>query len=235
MRSLLNLLLLHSTRWQKLFLVVDPTMDHLIQSGRSFPALKSLDMIIKQVPADLDRFFHALPALTHLTWNNCSVANPIDGIPWSRLQTCAFNCTELEQIVRILPELAPGCRLTLGGLHDRWLDTPHTYVTSPISSISFHSCAASVVNRFLAILVAPLLKKFAHRNVFVDSNTSSSLPSASVILRLLQRSRCSLSHLALIISSESDVDVLGELLESDMLRDVIDLKYRIPRSPMIQL
>ncbi|KAJ7067403.1 hypothetical protein C8F01DRAFT_1121183 [Mycena amicta] len=228
MRGLLDLLLLHSTRWQKLSLIVNPTMDHLIQSGRSFPALKSLDMIIEQVPADLDRFFHALPALTHLTWNNCSVANPIDDIPWSRLQTCELIGVQPEQILRILPRLASGCRLTLGWLFGCWLDTPQTYVTSPISSISFNLCAASVVSGFLAILIAPLLKKLALRYPYMDSDTSSCRPQASDILGLLQRSRCSLSHLALNISSETDMDALGELLESDMVRDVIDLEYRIP-------
>ncbi|KAJ7067392.1 hypothetical protein C8F01DRAFT_1121135 [Mycena amicta] len=213
MRSLLDLLLLHSTRWQKLFFSVtvhpsNPTMSHLIQSGRPFPALKSLEISIVVDPfpasADINRFFQSLPALAHLTWAASRMAIPIDDIPWSRLQTCELNQVKPEQIVRILPQLAPRCRLTL-----------------------------RVVNGFLAIVVAPLLKKLALRDVDADSE-SDTRPQASDILRFLQRSRYSLSHLALNIYSETDMDALRELLESDMVRDVIDLEYRIPCLPAIQ-
>ncbi|KAF7289676.1 hypothetical protein HMN09_01330200 [Mycena chlorophos] len=233
--KLLDLVLDHSSQLRETTWTLSYThLQHIIESGASFPQLESLTLQLGggSFPDNVNQLFGALPRLVQYTMDFIDPLShlPSLDLPWAQLQKCELRHCPLLQVAGILPLLGPeanvvlyrcGSGRTAGGSWNQGA------IVSHIQSLVLTSCDERHARWLLEFLVAPRLKKLS---IQIGTDAAKTLP----LQRFLTRSRCQLTHVAFSVqmnpgrrtNSDEIAAVLSGLLSSDAVSSVTHLDCR---------
>ncbi|KAJ7755463.1 hypothetical protein B0H16DRAFT_715401 [Mycena metata] len=218
--DVLQLFLAEAIRWREARLTLSSAyLAHLLTSTCAFPTLKKLSLSIYDGAAaytDVSPFFEALqvPALEELALHGI----PRLMLPSSQLRRCELHSCQADELLRILPLLAPGAWVTctLGTSIPKRGRMSSTKVESLIYTLELHRCSESFVAEVLTFLTAPSLM-----NLKITPSTEPTCTITSDIMAFLSRSACTLTSLCLRLRI-SDKNLL-KILRLPHIHEIVSL------------
>ncbi|KAJ7206591.1 hypothetical protein GGX14DRAFT_637661 [Mycena pura] len=188
----------------------------------ALPRVKSLRIHMQWLPPRMAPIFGTLVSLKKLslhTWVGIPDAVLL-ALPWQQLRICSLGELSRYAIMQILPLLPTDAQLTLTMCHPYVGDTPPDSVHTSIATLTFEDCTPRFTNPLLAILHAPRLTKLD----FARNSDEQSPEQLDIIAQFLLRTQHALTHLALYLPVPTPADPLEELLSSESLQTVKNLK-----------
>ncbi|KAJ7718229.1 hypothetical protein B0H16DRAFT_1740125 [Mycena metata] len=218
--EILTLCLQLSLQWDRIWLDISSFLSPQL-SDHIFSALTTLTLSHPgpEPTADVSRT-NSLPALVELSLDLYGSPRRLKSlIPWSQLQKCDLHDLDSLYFLWIIAQLPQDADITVGSIvagyedHSRAAPSPTTSLIRSLTLAHYPSFLIDVLD----CLSAPALGTFVLRNLRPGV---SDYPFGAGVMRFLDRSACTLTHLE--FSAHLQEDDLIHVLQSSYVRNLVD-------------